>query len=132
VTKVYPGESKVMLITDPESAVSAADSSQSPAVLGLLEHGSGTNSIALDRVTKDKRVQNGDTIITAGSPGNGLLPSVYPRNILIGTVTNVGPIDTDLFKQIQVLPFVDLSSLQSVIVLIPKPVAPASKAKKKK
>jgi rod shape-determining protein MreC len=128
VTKVSPSVSKVMLITDPESAVSATDASQRPAALGLLEHGSGTNSLALDRVTKDKNVQDGDTIITAGSRGSGLLPSIYPRGILIGTVTNWGQNDTDLFKQIQVQPFVDLSALQSVIVLVPKP-APAAKRK---
>ena len=123
VTKVSQSVSKVMLITDPESAVSAADASQRPAALGLLEHGSGTNSVALYRVTKDRKVQAGDTIITAGSPGKGLLPSVYPRGVLIGSVTSVGQNDTDLFKQIQVQPFVDLSSLQSVIVLVPKPVS---------
>ena len=117
-----------MLITDPESAVSATDSSQRPAALGLLEHGSGTNSVALDRVTKDKKVVEGDTIITAGSPGKGLLPSVYPRGVLIGTVTGVNQNDTDLFKQIEVQPFVDLSALQSVMVLVPKPT-PAAKKK---
>jgi rod shape-determining protein MreC len=124
VTKVFSGESKVMLITDPESAVSATDANH-PSALGLLEHGSGTNSISLDRITKDKPVSAGDTIITAGSPGHGLLPSVYPRGILIGTVTNVGlPLDTDLYKPIEVQPFVDLSGLESVTVLIPKPTPP--------
>jgi rod shape-determining protein MreC len=128
VARASSGVSKVMLITDPQSAVSAADASQRPAALGLLEHGSGTNSVALYRVTKDKKVMDGDTIITAGSPGKGLLPSVYPRGVLIGTVTSAGQNDTDLFKQIQVKPFVDLSSLQSVIVLIPK-LAPQPKPK---
>ena len=61
------------------------------------------------------------TIITAGSPGKGLLPSVFPRGVLIGTVSSVNQTDTDLFKQIQVAPFVDLGSLQSVTVLVPKP-----------
>ena len=125
VTKVSPSVSKVMLVTDPESAVRAADA-RHPASIGLLEHGSGTNSVALYRVTKDKRVEAGDTIITAGSPGKGLLPSVYPRGILIGAVTSVGQNDTDLFKQIQVQPFVDFGSLQAVIVLIPKPTPPPS------
>ncbi len=125
VTKVSRSVSKVMLITDLESAVSAADASH-PASIGLLEHGSGTNSVALYRVTKDKRVETGDTIISAGSPGKGLLPSVYPRGILIGTVTSVGQNDTDLFKQIQVQPFVDFGSLQAVIVLVPKPTTQPS------
>ena len=125
ITKVTPSVSRVLLITDPESAVSAADANPShPGALGLLEHGSAGNSLALDNVTKDKVVEPGDTIVTAGSPGNGQLPSIFPRGILIGTVTSAGQNDIDLFKQIQVQPFVDLSSLQSVLVLVPKATRP--------
>lgn len=125
VTKVSPNVSKVMLISDPESAVSAVDA-RHLATGGLLEHGSGTDSVVLNRVSKDRKIESGDTIITAGSPGAPLLPSVYPRGVLIGTVTSVSRFDTDLFTQVQVEPFVDLNSLQSVIVLIPKPLpAPA-------
>jgi rod shape-determining protein MreC len=119
VTKVLGGQSKVMLITDPNSAVRALDATNRSAI-GILQRGSSTNSLTLARVTKDKKVQSGDTIITAGSPGSGQLPSLYPQKILIGTVTSVGQNDTDLFKEIQVQPFVDLTSLQAVLVLVPK------------
>ena len=124
VTKVFASESRVMLITDPSSAVRAVDQTNLAAV-GILDHGTGSNSLILDRVGKDKQVDAGDTIITAGSPAGGKLPSLFPRNIPIGTVTSVGQNDTDIFKQIQVQPFVDLSSLQSVLVLIPKQREPA-------
>ena len=120
MTKVLANESRVMLITDPSSAVRAVDATNLAAV-GILEHGSGSDSLVLDRVGKDKKVEFGDTIMTAGSPAGGKLPSLFPRNIPIGTVTSVGQNDTDIFKHIQVQPFVDLSSLQSVLVLIPKP-----------
>jgi rod shape-determining protein MreC len=122
VTKVYGSVSKVLLITDPDSAVRAIDAGNRAAI-GILQHGSASNSLALARVTKDKQVRAGDTIVTAGSLGGGELPSLYPKNILIGTVTSVGQNDVDLFKQIQVQPFVDLTALQSVIVLVPKPKA---------
>jgi cell shape-determining protein MreC len=65
-------------------------------------------------------VNEGDPIITAGSPPDSELPSIYPRGIQIGLVTGVGQKDTDLYKQIQVQPFVDFSSLRSVLVLVPK------------
>jgi rod shape-determining protein MreC len=127
VTKVTGSVSKVMLITDPDSAVRAIDAGNRSAI-GILQHGSAANSLALTRVTKDKKVSAGDTIVTAGSLGGGELPSLYPKGILIGTVTSVGQNDVDLFKQVQVQPFVDLTSLQSVIVLVPKPkVAPKKK-----
>jgi rod shape-determining protein MreC len=119
VTKVFNSITKVQLITDPDSAVRAVDAAHI-TTLGILEHGSGSGSLLLDRVTKDKQVEVGDRIVTAGSPGADQLPSLYPRGISIGTVTSVGQNDTDLFKQIQVQPFVDLTSLESVLVLIPR------------
>ncbi|MEI8105272.1 MAG: rod shape-determining protein MreC [Actinomycetes bacterium] len=120
VTKVFASQSRVTLITDPDSAVRAVDEISQSAI-GIVDHGSAVDSLVFDRVTKDKKVSYGDTIITAGSPGNGKLPSLYPRNILIGVVTSVNQSDTEIFKDIQVEPFVDFSSLQSVLVLIPKP-----------
>jgi len=127
VTRVTAGVSRVLLISDPESAVSATDANPAhPGALGLLERGSAGDALALDRVTKDKVVEAGDTIVTAGSPGNGQLPSIFPRGILIGTVTSAGQNDIDLFKQIQVKPFVDLGSLQSVLVLVPKTNRPST------
>jgi len=119
VTKVTGGTSRVMLISDPESAVRAVDA-RSLATVGMLEHGSSPDSLVLNRVGKDKRVDNGDTIVTAGSPGGGELPSLFPRNIPIGRVTSANQTDTDIFKHILVEPFADLGSLQSVLILVPK------------
>jgi len=118
VTKVLASEARVTLITDPSSAVRAVDKTN-PA-LGILDPGTGSNSLILDRVGKDKKVDFGDTIMTAGSPAGGKYPSLFPRNIGIGLVSSVGQNDTAIFKDIQVQPFVDLSSLQSVLVLVPK------------
>ena len=122
VTKAFANVSKVMLITDPESSVRAVDASQRGRPVGILDHGSASDSLVLDRVTKDKMVSEGDLIITAGSPGKGQLPSLFPRNIPIGSVASVGQNDIDIYKEIQVQPYVDLSSLETVLVLIPKPV----------
>lgn len=120
VTKVGKTVSQVMLLTDESSAVSAADQNQ-PGATGIVKHGQGgAETLILDRVDKSQQVAVGDPVITQGSPGNGLLPSIYPRGIAIGVVTSVGQNDTDLYKQIQVQPFVDFSSLRSVLVLVPK------------
>ncbi len=126
VSKVFPTEARVTLITDPTSAVRAVDEKNLAAV-GLLDHGTGANSLVLDRIGKDKVVNGGDTIITAGSQAGSKLLSIFPRNIAIGYVSGVSQSDTDIFKDIQVQPFVDFSSLESVLVLIPipKPAQPA-------
>jgi rod shape-determining protein MreC len=122
VTKVMPTEARVTLITDPTSAVRAVDAKNLAAV-GILDHGSGATSLVLDRVGKDKNVAFGDLVITAGSPSGSKLVSLFPRNIPVGFVSSVGQSDTDIYKDIQVQPLVDLSSLESVLVLIPKPKA---------
>ena len=119
VSKVLGSESRVTLITDPTSAVRAVDA-QNLSAVGILEHGSGPSSLVLDNVGKDKpQVGSGDMIMTAGS-APGPLQSLFPRNIPIGYVSSVSQTDTDIFQNIQVQPFVDLSSLESVLVLVPK------------
>ena len=94
---------------------------------GVIRHGAGSgDSLILDRVDKADRVQQDDVVVTSGRRF-GLLPSIYPRNIPIGMVTSVGQTDIDVHQQIQVDPFVDFSSLDSVLVLVrktPEPTAP--------
>src|SRR3954454_6740814 len=120
VTAVAPSVAKVVLLTDESSAVAATDLQQ-PGAAGIVKHGQGAaDTLILDRVGKEQQVAEGDPVITAGSPPGSKLPSIYPRGIKIGVVTSVGQKDTDLYKQIQVQPFVDFSSLRSVLVLVPK------------
>jgi rod shape-determining protein MreC len=114
VTRVASDSAQVTLITDPGSAVSAFD--LKTHVTGLLEHGQG-NTLVLDRVTKDLEVVRGDVVVTAGTR-NSRYPDIYPRGLLIGKVTSVGQTDTDLYKQIQVSPYVNFSSLDVVAALI--------------
>ena len=118
VTRVGSHSSRVTLLTDPQSAVSALDVGTGAA--GIVRHGRGVGStLILDRVPKDKRVRVGDTIVTAGWR-TGRLESLYPKGIQIGRVTSVGQADTDLYKQVQVEPFADVGSLDAVLVLVPK------------
>lgn len=118
VTKAARSVAQVTLLTDETSAVSALDLKTNAA--GIVRHGqSSGSSLILDRVTKDKVVAPGDVIITAGWRA-GKLSSIYPRGIPIGVVTSVGQLDTDVYKQIEVEPFVDFGALDSVVVLIPK------------
>jgi rod shape-determining protein MreC len=115
VTAVYARAAKVTLLTDETNAVSAVD--PRTGAVGLIRHGQGSgDSLVLDRVTKDLVVTEGDLVVTAGTRSSKY-PSLYPRGIPIGRVTSVGQTDTEPFKQIQVAPFADFGSLDSVIVL---------------
>ncbi|MGH3104688.1 MAG: rod shape-determining protein MreC [Gaiellaceae bacterium] len=115
---------KVMLLTDAESAVSALDIDPNSGAAGVIQSGrAGSDSLVLDRVGKDDIVNRGDRIVTSGSQ-RGALPSLYPRGIPVGEVTFVGQSDIDLYKRIQVDPYVDFDHLDSVIVLVPKAARP--------
>jgi rod shape-determining protein MreC len=120
VSRVFAHVARVMLLTDEQSAVTARDLTV-PTAIGVVEHGNGaTQVLAMDLVSKAKHVGIGDTIVTNGNLGAGLLPSMFPRGIQIGTVTSAGINDINPYRSIQVQPFVDFTSLQSVIVLVPK------------
>ena len=117
VSRVGSKTARVTLLTDDQSAVSAVDLVTDAA--GIVRPGHGPRApLRLDRVPKEAVVQVGDTVVTAGwqSPR---LSSLYPKGIQIGRVTSVGRTDTDLYTQVQVEPFADLSSLQAVLVLVP-------------
>lgn len=116
VTKVASNVSRVTLLTDEDSAVSAYDV-QTDAY-GVVRHGQG-DSLILDRVPKEDIVERGHSIVTSGRRF-GKLASLYPRQIQIGVVRFVGQTDIDIHQRVQVTPYVDFSSLNNVLVLIPK------------
>jgi rod shape-determining protein MreC len=114
VSQVLRDQALVTLLTDKESAVSARD--VSTGALGVLRHGEGS-ALFLDRVSKNKRVKSPDLIVTAGRR-QGRLPALYPQGIQIGYVASVGQTDIDPFQDVQVVPFVDFTDLDSVLVLV--------------
>ena len=120
VARVLGSEARVTLLTDDQSAVTAADLTHPTAVGVIKRGGGGSDVLILDRVSKTEDVNVGDTIITAGTLGTSALPSLFPRGIPVGSVTSQSNNDVNAFKNIQVSPLVDFSSLQSVIVLVPK------------
>ena len=120
VDRVFSSEARVTLLTDSQSAATSIDLT-SPTAVGIIQPGGGgSDALVLDLVSKTKVVREGDTIVTAGSLGKSALPSMFPRGIPVGTVTSQSSNDVNPFKNIQVKPLVDFSSLQSVIVLVPK------------
>lgn len=119
VDRAWSGVARVTLLTDSQSNVTATDLTSTTAV-GIVKHGGSGDALIFDRVPKDKVVLVGDTIITAGTLGKGDLPSIFPRGIPVGTVTSESNNDVNLFKNIQVQALVDFSSLNSVIVLVPR------------
>jgi rod shape-determining protein MreC len=112
VATVAHNTSLVALLVDDTTAVSAIDvKTRAP---GIIKAGS-----TFDHVGKDLRVNKGDWLVTAGWKSNGL-SSIYPPGIPIGQVTAEGQNEVDLYKHVQLQPFVNFKTLSSVLVLIPK------------
>jgi rod shape-determining protein MreC len=112
VARVAHNVSLVALLTDDTTSVSATDANT--RALGVVKAGG-----SFDQVGKDQRVEQGDLLVTAGWKTGGLA-SIYPRGIPIGRVTSVGQNEVDLYKHVQVQPFVNFETLSSLVVLIPK------------
>jgi rod shape-determining protein MreC len=125
VTKLTRTASEVTLLSDETSYVSAVDSRTGAAGIVQLTQ-RATDSLEFARVTKDRVVEIGDAVVTAGWQSKQFA-SIYPRGIPIGVVTGVSQVDTDLFKRVQIRSFVDFASLDAVLVLVakkPQPVVP--------
>ena len=116
VTKVTPDAAQVTLLTDQSIAVSAYDPSTGARGVVKPSPSAGAGLI-LDQVEKDQVVEAGDLIITSGWQ-SGVLSSLYPQGIAIGKVTSVGQQDIDLYKRVQIAPFVDFGSISQVVVLV--------------
>jgi rod shape-determining protein MreC len=120
VTEVTPNSAKVRLLIDQQSAASAVVVETQAA--GIVQRGLSENTLSLDRVPKDERVEEGNTVVTAGSRVEEY-ESLYPRGIPICIVASVSQRDIDAFKTIQCVPLVDFDSLHEVIVLVEKRTA---------
>ena len=115
MTDVTGSVAQVTLLTDENSAVTALD--QTTGATGLVRHGQGQGSLLLDFVRKEANVQQGDVIVTAGTRSKQY-PSLFPGAFRSAWSRSVGQSDTALYKQIQIEPYVDFSSLDAVTALI--------------
>jgi rod shape-determining protein MreC len=109
VVKVFPHSAQVQLITD--SGASVAAKIQGVRAEGIVE-GSVSGQLTMGYVDRDMRVDPKLIIVTSGFGG------VYPPDIPIGVVASVGEEDVNIYKQIEVQPFVDFRVLEEVMVLI--------------
>ncbi len=103
--------SKVLLIIDPSSSVSAVV--QSTRATGVVRGvpGDANGSLLMKYVPQGEAIKVGDTILTSGLGGN------FPKRLVIGTVTEVHKQDIELFQEAVIRPSVDFSRLELLLVL---------------
>ena len=107
---------QVQLLIDPES--SAAAMVQDSGAEGIVVW-SDPGKLIMDFVARDQPVQAKQVVVTSGMGG------IFPRGIPIGVVESVGEEDVNIYKQIEVQPFVDFHGLDEVMVITNPPPASA-------
>jgi rod shape-determining protein MreC len=117
ISDVSSHTAQVTLLTDANNDVSALDVQTQAA--GLVSHGEGPSTLALDRVQKSQVLREGDPIVTQGWKAKGY-KSIYPYGIPIGTVSGATNSELSLYWNAQVAPYVHFDSLRTVVVLVPK------------
>ncbi len=117
VVQVGPSSSVVQLIIDPDSFV--AGRLDASGTTGLLS-GEGEADLRMSLVDPTTEVAADERVVTAGYriPGGDEAGSLYPPNVLIGTVSRVLPEGASLERFITVRPAVDFSTLDVVLVVL--------------
>jgi rod shape-determining protein MreC len=111
VVSVSPRTAKVLLLTDASSGVDVLvqRTRARGIVSGSLEYGT-----ILKYVKRSEDIQEGDRLITSGLDG------VFPKGLLVGTVTKVRKQHLGLFQLIEVIPAVLASQSEEVLVVRPE------------
>lgn len=108
--------SRVLLITDPNNAVDVVvQRSRSRALLvGTIKGTELSRNYYLSRLEyldRKSDIIEGDVLITSGLDG------IYPSGIPVGVVAALDNDSYGVFKDAEVVPFVDFSSLEEVLIV---------------
>ena len=113
IIEVYPNYSKVLLITDKNSAVSVVDQESRTNCIAV---GNNFNSCKLKYAPADYKLKKGNTIITSG------FDNVYPKGLKIGYISEIKEDKNDVFFQdIVMKTYVDFNLLEEVMVVLKTP-----------
>lgn len=108
ISEVGEGWSRVLLIIDPQSTVSAL--TQSTRASGSVQ-GQADGSLIMRSIPQGDTVSVGDTVFTSGLGGN------FPRQLLIGQIIEANRKDYELYQSAIVQPTVDFDHLEAVLII---------------
>jgi rod shape-determining protein MreC len=120
IVDVSGHQSRLMLIIDRNSAADALV--QRTRARGVLK-GTSEDECYLDYVMPEDDVRVGDHVVSSGFDG------VYPKGLLLGTVSAVDFQGADFFKNIQITPAVNFDKLEEVLVIL-KPAPQAARQRR--
>ncbi len=108
VVKTTPHTAIVLLITDPNNAVTGLI--QRTRDEGLVE-GTPKGQSRMKYIPLLSQVQEGDAVVTSGLTGG------FPRGLAVGVITRIIKSEGELFQSADVVPEVDFSKLDEVVVI---------------
>ncbi|HEX2024871.1 MAG TPA: rod shape-determining protein MreC, partial [Actinomycetota bacterium] len=114
VVEVYPTTSKVLLIIDPDSAVSARLAGSGER--GIIE-GQRDEPLRMELIDPETEVRPGEIVETSGYQLEEDLTGLYPSGIPIGVVDRVAPTEDDVRLEVWVRPNVDFSVIGPVLLI---------------
>lgn len=109
---VSPHYSKVLLLTDPNAGVDVLV--QRNRSRGIVV-GAGEQGLKLNYVESKNDLHAGDVLITSGVAG------VFPKGLLVGSVTSVKSEGRGVFSQVKAEPAVDFRRLEEVLIILRQP-----------
>ncbi|HEY3218261.1 MAG TPA: rod shape-determining protein MreC [Candidatus Limnocylindria bacterium] len=114
VSEVGKNYSKVLLITDPSSTVSAlVEGSRATGIV----RGQYGDALIMDWILQTERVKAGDVVVTAGLGLGDELRSLYPKGLVVGKILQLQNAEAAAYQRAIIAPAVDLRRLENVLVV---------------
>jgi rod shape-determining protein MreC len=109
VIRVTGGYADVMTVKDPNSRTSVrVQRSRARATAAGI---GGDKNLLLENLLRTEEVQDGDLMVTAGTDG------VFPPGLLVGRASGVARKTIGMFQTAEVVPAVDMTKVEEVLVL---------------
>ncbi len=107
ITEVFDNSSRVMLITNPESAVNSI--TKTTRANGVIR-GNYATGVKLEMINQNERIFENDIVITSG------LEKEIPKGLIIGKIYKIEESANEIFKEAKIDLFADFGYIEKVFV----------------
>lgn len=108
IIEVASNLSKVLLITDSNSAVNVRIQETRASGVARGEHGI---SLIMEMISQEHNIKEGELVITSGTGG------IFPKGLIVGQIEKVVSSETEVFKKVRLEPMVDFDKLEQVFIM---------------
>jgi rod shape-determining protein MreC len=122
ILKTSPSHSTVLLITDYNSAI---DSIIQRTRAKAIVEGKAENRCQLKYLLRSEDVIVGDIVVTSGLGGN------FPKGLMVGEIRKVDRKEHGIFQYAELVPSVDLTKLEEILIISESPPLPQEDKGKK-